>query len=97
MPVMDLERLLAAAWQGVLTFLRAARRALAQLFHEVTGVFFLLFAVVGGLALAREYQRWATGSPRPGRLAVAAAFTLVFLWFGVTSFWRARRRRQGLN
>jgi hypothetical protein len=62
------------------------------LWLEITGVFFLCFAVAGGLACWREYQAWQAGKIGPGKAALAAAFALVFFWFGVSSFWRARRR-----
>src|SRR3954471_7114786 len=57
------------------------------LWLEVTGFFFAIFAVIGSAALVREVQAHAA----PGRLALLAIFTLVFAWFAVTSFARARK------
>jgi hypothetical protein len=62
------------------------------LWLEITGVFFLFFALAGGLAFWREYQAWQAGKIGPGKAALAAGFALVFLWFGASSFWRTRRK-----
>src|ERR1700689_2297733 len=53
-------------------------RALGQLWLEVTGFVFLALAAIGGLAFWRE---WAKHAAR-GRLVLAAAFALLFGWFG---------------
>lgn len=83
---MTLETFLVALWRGVQAFLRSVYDAFRQLFHQVSGVFFFVFAALGVAALVREWHRW----PRE-KLAVAAVFTLVFAWFAVSSFWRARK------
>ena len=66
---------------------------LRQLWHEVTGFVFLAFAVVGLTALVREYSTYHAGKTAPSRLAAAAGFTLMFAWFGISSFARARKRK----
>jgi hypothetical protein len=66
-------------------------RALHLLWLEIAGVFFLFFALAGGLACRREYQAWQAGKIGPGKAVLAAGFALVFLWFGVSSFWRTRK------
>ena len=66
---------------------------LHQLWLEVTGFVFLVFASIGGVALVREYSAYHVGKGTSGRMAAAAGFSLVFSWFGVTSFWRARRKK----
>src|SRR3954452_24560117 len=60
------------------------------LWLEVTGFFFAVFAVIGGGGLVRE----ARVHPAPSRLAILAIFTLMFAWFAVSSFLRARKRKQ---
>ena len=60
------------------------------LWLEITGFFFAVFAVIGGAALVREVQAHAAAS----RIAILAVFTLMFAWFAVTSFARARKRKQ---
>lgn len=83
-----LRRGAAAAWHSLAHVLR-------RLWHEVTGFVFLFFAAIGGLAGFREYQRYQAGSGVAGRLAAALCFTAVFVWFAVTSFWRARNIKAG--
>ena len=68
-------------------------RVLHQLWLEVTGFVFLVFASIGVVALVREYSAYHVGKGTGGRMAAAAGFSLVFSWFGVTSFWRARRKK----
>jgi len=67
---------------------------LRQLWHEITGFVFLVFAAFGAAALVKEYMAYHAGGGDPNRVAVAAGFTLVFGWFGVSSFWRARKPRK---
>lgn len=67
---------------------------LRQLWHEITGFVFLAFAGFGVVALVKEYLAYHAGGLGPNRMAVAAGFTLVFGWFGVSSFWRARKPRK---
>jgi hypothetical protein len=62
-----------------------------QLWLEITGFVFLAFAGVGAVALVREYNSFHAGKGTPSHLA--AGFTAVFGWFGISSFWRARSRR----
>ena len=67
-------------------------RVLHVLWLEVTGLFFLVLAVVGGGAAVREYHRYAHGATGVGKVLLAATFALAFLYFGVSSFTRSRRR-----
>jgi hypothetical protein len=72
---------------GISGFLRPFRRIGGIVWLEVTGSFFLLFAAVFALRL---WQNWSGISGISRDLAIGAA--LVFLYLGVTSFWRARHR-----
>jgi hypothetical protein len=67
-------------------------RSLGRVGHlfwlEVTGLFFVGFAALGGLAAWHDYSKHKVLS---GRVAAAICFAVVFAWFGVTSFLRARR------
>jgi putative exporter of polyketide antibiotics len=67
---------------------------LRQLWLEVTGFVFLAFAAVGATAMVREYAAYHAGKSPVSKVAVAAAFTLMFGWFGFSSFFRARRRNK---
>ena len=77
------------ASQGIAGFLRPFRRVGGIVWLEVTGFFFLLFAFVFALRL---WQNWAgfSGNPIPRDFAVVAA--AVFLYLGISAFWRARHR-----
>jgi hypothetical protein len=68
-------------------------RILYQLWLEVTGLVFLALAVIGVLAFVREYAKHQAGNGSLSRAAVAICFTLLFGWFGVSSFWRVRKKR----
>jgi hypothetical protein len=85
-------RTLGAILSGFRTTIRSFRVAMRQLWLEVTGTVFLAMALMGGVAGAREYMKYHAGQTTAGRVAVAAAFTLTFAWFGLSSFWRVRRK-----
>jgi len=65
---------------------------LRQLWLEVTGFIFLIFAGLGLVATVREYTAYHAGRGNSGHLAAAVGFCLMFSWFGVTSFWKSRKR-----
>ena len=77
--------------QGVGGFLRPFRRVGGILWLEVTGVFFLLPVIVFAPNLWRMRASWAHGADHR-RFLVTALVVVVFLYLGVTSFWRARRK-----
>ena len=67
-------------------------RVLHVLLLEVTGLLFLVLAAIGAGAAVREYHRYVAGTATLGRVAIAAVFALLFLYFGINSFWRSRRK-----
>ncbi len=85
-------RFLKAAGAGFGTTAKAVRKTTHILWLEVTGFFFLVFATVCGGAGWREYQLHLAGKADINRVYIAGALALLFVWFGVTSFWRARRK-----
>jgi hypothetical protein len=77
--------------QGVGGFLRPFRRVGGILWLEVTGVFFLLPVLVFAPTLWRasvEYPHTADHRT----FWITALVVAVFLYLGISSFWRARRR-----
>jgi hypothetical protein len=80
---------------AVSTTARAFGRVLHQLWLEVTGLIFLVMALSGGVAAAKEYAKYEAGRAGLGRVVVAICFTLTFAWFGVSSFWRVRQKGRG--
>ena len=82
-----------AALAGVRATARSFGRVLHQLWLEVTGFTFLAIAAIGAMAGVREYGKYQSGQATgPGRLILAVCFTVSFAWFGLSSFWRVRRR-----
>jgi type VI protein secretion system component VasK len=77
--------------RGVGGFLRPFRRVGGILWLEVTGVFFLLPAIVFAPNLWRMRVSWAHG-PDHRMFLITAGVVALFLYLGVSSFWRARRR-----
>ena len=73
--------------KGIGELLRPFRRVGGVVWLEATGTFFLLFAALFALRL---WQNWS------GIGAISRDFSIgagvVFLYLGVSSFWRARRR-----
>jgi hypothetical protein len=84
-------RTLRAASGAVRTTARTFGRAANQLWLEVTGTIFLAMAAFGATAGIREYLKYSAGHATASRVAIAAGFTVAFAWFGLSSFWKARR------
>jgi hypothetical protein len=87
-------RTLSAIMSGVRATARSFAHAMHMLWLEVTGTVFLSIAAFGAVALVREYTKFTAGHTTAGRLAIAICFTLTFAWFGLSSFWRTRRKSQ---
>ncbi len=77
--------------RGVGGFLRPFRRVGGILWLEVTGGFFLLFVLVFARAMWLNRTSYASG-PGHTRFLGYTVLAAVFLYLGVSSFWRARRR-----
>jgi len=73
--------------KGIGGFLRPFRRVGGIVWLEATGTFFLLFALLFSLRL---WQNWSGIGTVSKGCCIGAA--VVFLYLGVSSFWRARRR-----
>jgi len=85
-------RTVGAILRGIRTTATHFGRVLHQLWLEVTGFVFLFIAAIGAGALTREYTHYRAAHAGAGRLLLAICFTLTFAWFGVSSFWRVRRK-----
>jgi len=85
-------RLGGALWSGA----RAASASFAKVFHvlwlEVTGFIFFILALLAGTAAVREYHKAASGPVNMNKVSAAGVLVLVFVYFGMSSFWRARKR-----
>ena len=85
-------KVLRATGAGLGATAKAVRRATHRLWLEVTGFFFIVFAVIVGGAGYRHYEKHLAGNADMRNVYLAGAIALVFAWFGVSSFWKARRR-----
>ena len=78
--------------RGVSGFLKPFRNVGGKIFLEVTGAFFLLPVVVFAPVLWRTRASWQQG-PDHRTFLSATVIIVIFLYLGVSSFWRAGRRR----
>jgi hypothetical protein len=80
------------AWAaGVSGLLRPFRRVGGILWLEITGAFFLLPVLAFAPTVWRTRLSWMHG-PDHRTFWAGVVVVTVFLYLGVTSFWRARRR-----
>ena len=77
--------------RGVGGFLRPFRRLGAILWLEMAGAFFLIFAIVSASFLWKNRASYAHG-PEHREFLASAVMAAVFIYLGVSSFWRARKR-----
>ena len=80
-----------AAQQGAGGFFRSFRRAGSIVWLQVTGVFFFLPVIAFAPTLWRTRMSYAHG-PDHRTFVVTAIMVVVFLYLGLTSFWRAGRK-----
>jgi len=77
--------------RGISGFFKPFRTVGGKILLEVLGVFFLLPVVVFAPVLWRTHASWQHG-PDHRTFLSAVAIVVIFLYLGVSSFWRARRR-----
>jgi len=91
--MLERSRMGSAVLAGFRASAQSFGRVLHQLWLEVTGFTFLAIAAIGAMAGMREYSKYQSGhATGPGRLLLAVCFTVSFAWFGLSSFWRVKRR-----
>lgn len=86
-----------AILQGIRAWVVHVGHVLHQLWLEVTGTVFLAIAGIGAIDIVREYTKYEAGKSTIGRIVLAVCFTLLFAWFGLSSFWRLRRKLAALR
>jgi hypothetical protein len=77
--------------QGISGFFKPFRTVGGKILLEVLGVFFLLPVAVFTPVLWRTRLSWKHG-PDHRTFLSAAIIIAVFLYLGLSSFWRARKR-----
>lgn len=85
-------RVLRAGYSAAQTTLRSSRRVAHILWLQITGVFFCLFAVSFATRLPNLYEKYRAGNTPAHNLFLLSCITLLFTWFGLSSFWKAKRR-----
>ena len=78
--------------RGLGGFFKPFRSVGGKIWLEVTGVFFLLPVLVFTPVLWRTRASWQQG-PDHRTFLSAAIIIAIFLYLGISSFWRASRRR----
>jgi hypothetical protein len=77
--------------RGLGGFVKPFTRVGGILWLELTGAFYLLFALAFAGVLWKQHALWAQGKDH-AKLLAEAAVMLLFLYLGVSAFWRASRR-----
>jgi hypothetical protein len=80
------------AVRGSQGFWKPFARIAHALWHEITGVFFALFALFFIQSAWRLHGSWRSGSQH-GRFAIYLVLALVFAYFSVTAFVTSRRHK----
>ncbi|HEY5253446.1 MAG TPA: hypothetical protein VIJ53_02250 [Acidobacteriaceae bacterium] len=75
---------------GGRSFWKPFARVVHALWHEVTGVFFAIFALFFAQNLWRVRNAWKFG-PEHHHFIIYLVFTLVFAYFSITAFVTSRR------
>lgn len=88
-PVRKKDRLLGAFFAGGKTMLLSFARTFYVLWLQATGLFFIVFTVMGSAALIRQYG--ADHFADRHRLWITLGFTVVSAWFTLISFNRAKK------
>ena len=86
-------RFVRAIYKAGSVTVQSTARVLHVLWLEVTGLFFVGLAFVCGAAAVREHHRQLAGTGSGGKMLLAWGLAALFGYFGVSSFWRSRRRR----
>lgn len=72
-------------------FLRPFAHATGILWYQIAGVFFALFTL---FFFAHAWQAWRMAGTHDRRFVLYAGVGLLFAWFAISSFWRAKKRQQ---
>ena len=86
------DRLAKGVVAGGTAFAKATARAANALFLEVMGLIFVVMGVgFAGRAIALYFQQGKSQNPQRD-LTILTVLGIMFIYFGITSFWKARRK-----
>lgn len=83
-------RIMGAILAGGKTIVVSFMRTMYVLWLQVTGLIFVVFAVMGASALAMQYKKDHFADRH--RLYITILFIGVCAWFGLVSFFRAKKK-----
>ena len=89
------DRFMGAILAGGKTFLSAIGRAMYALWLQVSGLIYVMFTVVSGSALIRQYRANHNHLANTRPFWQIGAFFAVCLYFTVVSFSRAKKTMNG--
>ena len=69
----------------------AVLKPLRVLWNEVIGFFFIVLAVMAAPSVWRNFKQFESGEASALRFLMPLALAGLLLYFGVNSFWRARK------
>jgi hypothetical protein len=79
-------------FSGARVFWVNLQHVMGLLFLEVTGAIFLFIGLGISAKAWSEYQAHRAGAQNTQRMELAIALAVMFLYFGISSFWRSRRK-----
>jgi hypothetical protein len=85
-------RTLRAAGKAASTTARALGRVVHEIWLQVTGVVFLIMGLSFAAGAVKEYGKYHAGQTGPGWVAFEFCMTALFAWFGLSSFWKVRKK-----
>ncbi len=85
------KRVLRGVLSGFEAFGKSVSKVVSQLWHEVTGFLFICIGVIAGSAAYREYVAYQAGKMGPSRAVLAGIVAVMFVYFGLSNFRRARK------
>jgi hypothetical protein len=90
--VMQGDRLAKGLVAGGRAVVKSTTRVAGILFLQVVGFMFVVLGLSFVYPALRELDKYRAGMQGPGRVITAFLFVLMFSYFGISSFWRARKK-----
>lgn len=86
------DRLAKGLVAGGKTVVKSATRVANILFLQVVGFVFVVLGISFVYPALQAFHKYKAGLHGPGRAIMGSLFVVMFLYFGINSFWRARRK-----
>lgn len=86
-------RIAGAVLKSGFGFFQTLIKVLRILFLQVTGFVFLCFAIIISSGAFREYRKYSAGEVPAYKAYLAVCVAVMFLYFGLSSFYRAAKKQ----